>query len=495
MSPSETPSKEAAKITKPKKQNSSKKRKTGTLSDSNSMASTVLKNEPVSESTTISPALPTQDLSSASVEAPQLSGKTVKSKKDKSSKKRKSSALNESTSDPPTPTTDPIVAQSPHSDDEAVREPPPKKRKASVEEIEVDINAPEPPSKKALRALKKGKPLPPSKSGAESSPEPEPVKDKKTEVEKRSEHGVWIGNLPFSVSKEILRGFLVDHSDISPDMITRVHMPGPNDTKSANKVVEKKFGKVEHNKGFAYVDFSTAEAAENAVELSEQLLSGRRLLIKNHKSFEGRPYKTKEQSRNDGKPPSKRIFLGNLSYDVTEDILKEHFEKCGAIESVMVATFEDSGKCKGYAWIVFEELEAAQNAVRGWVHVEEEASDASEPESDEESDEGETDIKPKKTKKRKWWVNKIKGRPLRMEFAEGAEVRYKKRYGKDGTKNSSGGAAEASVGVAVENRKLSRPINAPEYKQPIKGVEYDRPYGAPRLTGGIVKSEGKKVTF
>ena len=132
-----------------------------------------------------------------------------------------------------------------------------------------------------------------------------------------------------------------------------------------------------------------------------------------------------------------------------------------------------------------------RSAVRGWVYVEEEASDASESESSEESEEGGKVSKPKKTKRRKWWVNKIKGRPLRMEFAEGAEVRYKKRYGKDGTKNSRGGAAEASVEEIQENRKPS----APEYRQPTKGVEYDRPYGAPRLTGGIVKSQGKKVTF
>lgn len=486
MSPSDTLSKETTKTSKPRKEKSSKKRKASTLVEA------IPKDEDASEPATNTPIQPiTAQLPTSNNETPKMSSTITKPKKEKSSKKRKSSSLNESTSEPATLTT---AVQSPSPDDADTQEPPTKRRKASVEEIEVDINAPEPPSKKALRALKKGKPLPPSKSGAESSPEPEAKKEKKAEVEKRSEHGVWIGNLPFSVSKEVLRTWLVDHSDITAEMITRIHMPGPNDSKPANKVVEKKFGKVEHNKGFAYVDFSTAEGVEQAVELSEQLLFGRRLLIKNNKSFEGRPQKTKEESRNDGKPPSKRIFLGNLSYDVTEESLKEHFEKCGAIESVKVATFEDSGKCKGYAWIVFEELEAAQSAVRGFVMIEEEDSDASDSEKDEGS-EGENVSKPKKTKKRKWWVNKIKGRPLRMEFAEGAEVRYKKRYGKDGTKNSKAGAAEASGEDVKENKKPARVDRAPEYRQPTKGVEYDRPYGAPRLTGGIVKSEGKKVTF
>lgn len=350
-----------------------------------------------------------------------------------------------------------------------------KKRNALAAEIEVDINAPEPPSKKALRQLKKGKPLPPSKSGAESTPEPESTN--KPEGEKRSEHCVWIGNLAWTVSKADLRKYLVEYSDITDDMITRIHMPGPNDKKPTNGDEKPKVGKTIHNKGFAYVDFSTAEGAVMAIELSEQLLSGRRLLIKDHKSFDGRPEKTKEESRNDGKPPSKRVFLGNLAFDTTEEIIKEHFQKCGPVESVKVATFEDSGKCKGYAWAVFEELEAAQAAVRGFVKIEEEASDASESESEA------AEPKVKKVKTRKWWVNKMKGRPLKIEFAEDAQVRYKKRYGKDGTKRTAAQQSGAETKVA----------DAPGKLVPSK-AEYRQPYAA-RLTGGIVESMGKKTTF
>ena len=428
---------------------------------------------------------------------------SLKPKKDKSSKKRKASTFLESQANvasnseaEPTlvvavgETLSAATAQehTPTPGERLIEEPVSKKRKSSAEEIEVDITAPEPPSKKALRRLKKGKPLPPSKSGADSNTEPEAKKEKKSEVEKRSEHGVWIGNLPWSVSKVDLRKFLVDYSDITEEMITRVHMPGPDDGKPANKVEEQKVGKKVHNKGFAYVDFSSANAVNLAIELSEQLLSGRRVLIKDNKSFEGRPQKTKEESRNDGKPPSKRVFLGNLSFDTTEDSIKHHFEKCGAIESVKIATFEDSGKCKGYAWIVFEELEAAQNAVRGFVRIEEDISNESEleaesgtSESGSDAEEAASKVQPKKTKTRKWWVNRIKGRPLRMEFAEDAQVRYKKRYGKEGTKNRAGANPEDPREEVGENRVPSK-------------VEY-RQASAPRLTGGIVESKGKKVTF
>jgi RNA recognition motif-containing protein len=455
--------------------------------------------------------------------------KTVKVKKDKSSKKRKSedttelatkipkSSKRKSETSPQTATEVTKAAQSPEptvqvdipSEEAGSPEPPTKKRKVSLgPEIEVDITAPEPPSKKALRRLKKGKPLPPSKSGANSSPEPETdgekadSKKKKPEVEKRSEHGVWVGNLPWSVQKSDLRTFFTENSDITDEGITRIHMPSPDDGKPANKVEEVKSWKKQYNKGFAYVDFSTAEFANEAVELSEQLLQGRAVLIKNNKSFEGRPLKTKEETRAEGKEPSKRVFVGNLRFDTTKESLQEHFERCGPIETLMIATFEDSGKCKGYGWITFEELAAAEAAVKGWVKIEEKEetgfSDSESSSGDSSDDDEEKEIKakpaPKKAPIKKWFVDKIHGRPVRREFAEAPQVRYKKRYGKDGTKAkldgiASGAGAGAGDGEGVEERRAPpRPI------MPTKKVEYRQPY-APRLTGGIIPSEGKKVVF
>ena len=477
-------------ILKPRKDKSSKKRKVDDLAGSVASTITILRNAAASEPTELTK-LPHKKSSVSDEKASYKSKKASAMKNEGLGKKRKSSYLDDPIRDVSESATSfqvPDEACSPSFDNDDAQGPSGRKRKDSVGEIEVDVNAPEPPSKKALRHLKKGKPLPPSKSGADSTPEPELKREKKNEVEKRSEYGVWIGNLSWSVSKDDLRTFLMEHAGISAEMITRVHMPGPNDSKPANKV-EKKFGKVVHNKGFAYVDFSVADAVEKAVQLSEQLMSGRRLLIKNQKSFEGRPEKTKEESRNEGKPPSKKIFLGNLSFDVTGDMIKDHFEKCGEIESVKIATFEDTGKCKGYAWITFEELEAAKNAVRGFVHIEEDLSDTSQSE-DETSEEQEEASKPRKTRTRKWWVNKIKGRPLRMEFAEGADVRYKKRYGKEGTKNANAGDPE----MAGQEVREEPARSAPEYR-PSERVTYDRPYGAPRLTGGIVRSEGRKITF
>lgn len=469
--------------------------------------------------------------------------KEKKDKKEKSSKKRKSSGDSQdvvkASDDSPIAESTPkkskrvraaeevaVENKSPTPEemevdkDEKADEPPAKKRKSGTdgEELEVDVTLPQPPSKKDLRRLKKGKSLPKSKTvselkaakaegegkeGAEGEEaEGGEEKPKKPEQEKRSEHGIWVGNLPWSVSKEDLKSFFINNGSIPDEAITRIHMPSPDDGKPANKV-ESRFTRVQHNKGFAYVDFSNADDTNKAVTLSEELLGGRRVLIKNNKSFEGRPLKLKEDkdTKKEGKAPSKRIFLGNLRFDTTEENLKEHFERCGPIETCMVATFEDSGKCKGYAWITFQDLEASARAVRGFVLEKEEDSDEEDTEDEEEDEvdsdpenyaEAATKQKPKKkVPMKRVYVNMIQRRPVRIEFAEDAQVRYKKRYGAGGTKNPLGedGAERPPKEKEV---KLVSGVIAPSKK--AQKVEYRTEY-APRLTGGIVESTGTKVVF
>ncbi|RKF56162.1 Nucleolar protein 13 [Erysiphe neolycopersici] len=358
---------------------------------------------------------------------------------------------------------------------------PSKKRKIIPDEIEVDITAPEPPSKKELRLLKKNKSLPSTKIGVDLAGHNN-IKTKELNPKKGSDHGIWIGNLQYQISTDDIHKFLVDNSEISDEMITRIHLPEMQVIKSTQNAVTKDEKKA-YNKGFAYVDFSCVEAVGLAVALSEKLLHGRRLLIKDKKSFEGRPKKVKTESEKNDEPQTKRIFLGNLSFDTTEEDLKEHFKKCGTIKSLKIATFEDSGKCKGFAWIVFEEFQAARDAVRGFIIISD-TVDASNSESMSEEDHSKSSSFKQGAKgiQRKVWVNRIKGRRLRVEFAEDAQLRYKKRYGKDGTKNL-GDTAKVTQGSIVG-----------DLVKPLKKVEYRQEY-APRLTGGIIESKGKKITF
>ncbi|HSB08910.1 MAG TPA: RNA-binding protein [Blastocatellia bacterium] len=48
---------------------------------------------------------------------------------------------------------------------------------------------------------------------------------------------------------------------------------------------------------------------------------------------------------------SKRIYVGNLSYQTTEGDLTNLFEQVGQVDSVNVITDRDTGRSKGFAFV------------------------------------------------------------------------------------------------------------------------------------------------
>jgi RNA recognition motif-containing protein len=59
---------------------------------------------------------------------------------------------------------------------------------------------------------------------------------------------------------------------------------------------------------------------------------------------------------------SQRIYVGNLSYDTTEDTLRSLFAEFGQVESVNIITDRYSGRPKGFAFVEIAE-EASQEAI------------------------------------------------------------------------------------------------------------------------------------
>ncbi|KAK4943136.1 Nucleolar protein 13 [Elasticomyces elasticus] len=447
-----------------------------------------------------------------------------------------------------------------------------KKRKREdkpEDELEIDVNLPEPPSKKALRKAKKVKSKP-EKSAAlqtdavqnDANVVPKAKSTVKTTADKlakpspangvnpavRSEHGIWIGNLPWNANKDTLQVFLIEKVNLQASDITRIHLPAPDrvDPKRALKPA---------NRGFAYVDFTTPNAVQKAIAASETLFGGRPVLIKDAKSFAGRPEKpatattdgVKSAVNGSAKAPAKRIFVGNLGFDVTKETLEEHFGQAGEVENIHMATFEDSGKCKGFAWITFAELEAAQAAVRGFVFKEN--PDYIRSSDEDEEDDLDAIIKARKAKKapkkddgdstsadssssddnnpsskkrnpapkskakkqRKWFINRLFGRALRCEFAEDPSTRYKKRFTSQAGERGGAAAAKSAEDAGAEDagprsaeqhrtdRHAKRDVERAERWQRRVDARSIAPGAAlayaPRASGAIVEAKGKKTTF
>ena len=58
-----------------------------------------------------------------------------------------------------------------------------------------------------------------------------------------------------------------------------------------------------------------------------------------------------------------KIYAGNLSYEVTEQDLRQEFEAFGAVESVSLITDQYSGRSKGFAFIEMPSVSEGQAAI------------------------------------------------------------------------------------------------------------------------------------
>jgi RNA recognition motif-containing protein len=58
-----------------------------------------------------------------------------------------------------------------------------------------------------------------------------------------------------------------------------------------------------------------------------------------------------------------RIYVGNLSYDVTEEDLRNEFAAYGKVSAVSIVTDKYSGRSKGFAFIDMPEISEGQQAI------------------------------------------------------------------------------------------------------------------------------------
>lgn len=57
------------------------------------------------------------------------------------------------------------------------------------------------------------------------------------------------------------------------------------------------------------------------------------------------------------------IFVGNLSYQTTQDELYAAFAQYGTVDRVKIVTDRDSGQPRGFAFVEMSDPSAAQNAI------------------------------------------------------------------------------------------------------------------------------------
>ena len=60
----------------------------------------------------------------------------------------------------------------------------------------------------------------------------------------------------------------------------------------------------------------------------------------------------------------RKLYVGNLGFDVTSQELQSAFEGVGAVESVAVITERDTGRSRGFAFVEMASAADAQKAIQ-----------------------------------------------------------------------------------------------------------------------------------
>ncbi|XP_037343075.2 polyadenylate-binding protein 4 [Pungitius pungitius] len=112
------------------------------------------------------------------------------------------------------------------------------------------------------------------------------------------------------------------------------------------------------SKGYAFVHFETQDAADRAIEK----MNG--MLLNDRKVFVGRFKSRKEREAELGARAKEftNVYIKNFGDDMTDDQLKEHFDKYGKTLSVKVMR-DPSGKSRGFGFVSYEKHEDANKAV------------------------------------------------------------------------------------------------------------------------------------
>ncbi|KAK6906551.1 hypothetical protein I203_100536 [Kwoniella mangroviensis CBS 8507] len=392
-----------------------------------------------------------------------------------------------------------------------------KKRKRVVpegEELEIDVSAAAPLSKAELRAQRKK-----AKRGEEVEvvkreyEKPDKLPKEKTEGEGevtkqdgiasggsgKRQNSIWIANLSFKTTVESLTEFfeknITEAGGAGNGSITRINMPKKNSREGFAQ-----------NKGFAYVDFKSPELQALAVGLSEKFFEGRKVLIKkgddhgptpNARTPKPLSTKAEDLGSSSRRPETSSLYMGNLPFDATELAIRDQIEenavereqpseeqealeeigerggKKSGLKKVRLGAFEDTGRCKGFAFLDFISVRHAKVAL---------------------------------VNRKNHYFN---GRRLTVEFA--SEEAAKRSGGKSKPRLPTGDkpkkfyestpAGETSAGVEQDGTTEDGPVEKKNDKRGKKWEVTGRPRPgaalamAKRENVGIVEGSGQKITF
>ncbi|KAG0484259.1 hypothetical protein HPP92_008181 [Vanilla planifolia] len=121
------------------------------------------------------------------------------------------------------------------------------------------------------------------------------------------------------------------------------------------------------SKGVGYIEFYDAMSVPMAIALSGQLLLGQPVMVKPSEAEKNLVQSTATAAGAGGisgsnSAAARKLYVGNLHFNMTDDQLRQVFEPFGSVELVQLPLDPETGHCKGFGFVQFTRLEDAKAA-------------------------------------------------------------------------------------------------------------------------------------
>lgn len=112
-----------------------------------------------------------------------------------------------------------------------------------------------------------------------------------------------------------------------------------------------------------------ADSKNNDVEMNGEDFSKDVTTNENEKSTGTNGTNGNAEGQSNARDDDRKLFVGGLSWETSERELREHFEAYGEIDSINVKTDPQTGRSRGFAFIVFTNTEAIDKVHAAGEHI------------------------------------------------------------------------------------------------------------------------------
>ncbi|KAM9314730.1 RNA-binding protein 34 isoform 2-T2 [Pholidichthys leucotaenia] len=176
------------------------------------------------------------------------------------------------------------------------------------------------------------------------------LKDSKKEEALKARRTVFVGNLPVSCTKKMLLRLFREKGAVESVRFRSVVREDPSMSHKVAAIKRKVHPKKQSIN--AYVVFKDEDAVAKALDRNG---------VEIEEGFHIRVDRVTEGSLHDHK---RSVFVGNLSFDLSEAAFRSHFEECGTVEGVRLVRDKNSGMGKGFGYVLFQSADSVQLALK-----------------------------------------------------------------------------------------------------------------------------------